>query len=85
MLTGTLWISRVMAGPETYRLVLVPYDNTPPSKVIVPTVYALRSFLASVGLREAIREAVIEQATWRGLAVLRNVQAEAQGLEQHAA
>ena len=85
MLTGSLWISRVMTGPETYRLVLVPYDSTPPSTVTVSTVYALRSFLASVGLPEDIREAVIEQATWRGLAVLKSVQAEAQGLEQHAA
>ena len=49
------------------------------------TVYALRSFLASVGLREDIREAAIEQATWRGLAVLKNVEAHAEGLEQHAA
>ena len=85
MQTGTLWISRVMAGPETYRALLVPYDSTPPSSVTVSTVYALRSFLASVGLHEAIREAAIEQATWRGLAVLNNVAAEAEGLEQHAA
>ena len=72
-----------MTGPETYRAILIPYDSTPPRSVTVSTVYALRLFLASVGLPDAIREAAIEQATWCGVAVLNNVEAE--GLGQHAA
>ena len=85
MPTGTLLISKLTANPETYRAVLVPADGTPPRSIRMSSIYALRSFLASADLLESIREAAVEQARWRGLAVLKSVEVAVEALKPHAA
>jgi hypothetical protein len=85
MPTGTLWVSRVTAQPDTYRAMVVPYDGSAPSAVMIRTAEGLRSFLSTVNLGEFVRDAAVEQATWRGLAVLKNVTVPMQAFEAHAA
>jgi len=85
MPTGTLWVSRVTTHPETYRAMVVPYDGSAPSAVMIRSTEGLRSFLSVVNLGEFVRDAAVEQATWRGLAVLKNITVPMQAFKAHAA
>jgi len=85
MPTGTLWVSRVTTQPETYRAMVVPYDVSDHSAVMIRTAEGLRSFLSAVNLGEFVRDAAVEQATWRGLAVLKNITVPMQAFKAHAA
>ena len=85
MPTGTLWVSRVTAHPETYRAMVVPYDGSAPCAVMIRSTEGLRSFLSVVNLGEFVRDAAVEQATWRGLAVLKNITVPMQAFKAQAA
>ena len=85
MLTGTLWISRVAPDSDAYRAMTVPYDDTPPSTVLLQNAAGLRAFLSFAGIDDALREGVIEQATRLGLAVLKNVSVKPTAPEPRAA
>ena len=73
MQSGTLWISKLTAQSDTYRALVVPYDGSMPRTVTLDGVAALRSFLSSVGLDTSVSDMALEQAKWRGYAILKSV------------
>ena len=73
MQSGTLWISKLTAQSDTYRAMVVPHDGSLPRAVILDSVPALRSFLSSVCFDKSVSDIALEQAKWRGFAILKRV------------